>query len=215
MESENIYLIPEVLKKLYPNTKTFLNYTKDYELLFAIILSAQATDESVNKATAILFEKYKTLDSFIDAKYSDIYEIIKPVGLAKSKTNYLLDTAKIIKEKYGRTVPKDREKLCELKGVGYKTSGVFLGELYDYPYFPVDTHVMRVSTRLGLVKKGITPDECEKKLEKIYKEYHLIELHRQFILFGRNICLSRKPSCYKCPFYSFCKCDDKQEKSGV
>lgn len=212
MENKFKYLIPEILKEIYPKTKTFLNYSKDYELLFAIILSAQASDDSVNKATSILFKKYPTLDSFLDAKYIDVYGIIKPVGLAKSKTNYLLDTAKTLKEKYDGIVPKNRNELVSLNGVGYKTSGVFLGELYDYPYFPVDTHVLRVSTRLGIVKDDITPNECEKKLEKIYKCYHLIELHRQFILFGRNICLSRKPNCSSCPFASFCKFNQKNSK---
>lgn len=205
MENKDIKNIPIVLQVLFPNTKTFLKYNKDYELLFAIILSAQATDESVNKATEVLFKEYPTLNSFLEAKYNDVYKIIKPVGLSKNKTDFILKTARILVEKYNGVIPKNREELQTLPGVGFKTSGVFLGELYDEPYFPVDTHVLRVSTRLGLVKKDISPKDCELKLEKIYKGYHLIHLHRQFILFGRNICLSKNPRCLSCPFADFCK----------
>ncbi len=195
--------IKEVLEKEYPKTKTFLNYTKDYELLFAVILSAQATDKSVNEATAVLFQEFLSLDDYVYEKKERIYSIILRIGLAKSKTEYLLSTAKMLREEYHGNLPHDRKELMKLPGVGYKTSGVVLSELGIEDFFPVDTHVQRVSKRLGLIKKE-TPEETEKVLERIFHGSKYIVLHRQFILFGRNICKAANPSCMICPLKEIC-----------
>lgn len=204
MADNRIEEIAKVLQVLFPKTHTFLEYGKDYELLFAVILSAQATDVSVNKATAVLFRKFPSLDCYDEPHKGEIYSIIRPLGLAGSKSEYLVRTAAILRTKYNGQVPKDRNELMKLDGVGYKTSGVVLGELYDYPFFPVDTHVRRVATRLGLVKEGASIQEIEETLERLFCGYHLIHLHRQFILFGRNVCYSRNPDCLACPFADFC-----------
>lgn len=195
--------IKEVLRKEYPQTETFLHYTKDYELLFAVILSAQATDKSVNEATSLLFREFPSLDDYVLEKKERIYSIIKRIGLAKSKTEYILSTAKMLKEEYKGILPHERKELMKFPGVGYKTSGVVLAELGIQDFFPVDTHVQRVSKRLGLIKKE-TPEETEKVLERIFRGEKYIVLHRQFILFGRNICKAMNPSCETCPLKEQC-----------
>ena len=198
-------IVFDELEKLYPNTHCFLNYKEDYQLLFAVILSAQTTDIKVNAATSVLFERFKSLNDYTVDRIGEIESIIKPLGLAKSKSRYLVDTAETLIKKYDGIVPKDRDELMQLSGVGFKTSGVVLGELYNYPYIPVDTHVYRVTTRLGLVNSELTPSEVEIKLEKLYKEKSTIQLHRRFILFGRNICKAKTADCSNCPLRDVCK----------
>lgn len=198
-----VELVLSSFKKLYPHTECFLNYTKDYELLFAVILSAQATDKSVNKATDILFKSFKSLDDYVYEKRDKILECVKSVGLGKSKTDYILKSAYKLRDEFDYKIPKDRSVLTTFPGVGFKTSGVVLAELYNFPYIPVDTHVYRVSKRLGFIVNE-NPIECEKKLETLFKIDDRINLHRQLILFGREICDSRNPHCDICPFKEIC-----------
>ena len=205
MTTENLEGILKELERLYPVTECFLHYRKDYELLFAVMLSAQATDVSVNKATAILFRDYPTLESLASAAPEDIVPYIRSVGLSKTKSNHLVEAARILLSEYGGILPRDREKLMALPGVGFKTSGVVLAELYDFPYLPVDTHVKRVTARLGIVSESLSPEKTELALErKIHKE-HLIGIHRRFILLGRNLCLARGPKCDICPLRPYCR----------
>lgn len=203
------------LDALYPETHTFLNFEEDWQLLIAVILSAQATDTSVNQATRVLFAEYPTLKELSEAKKEDILPIIRPVGLGNSKADYILKTAKILLEEYGGEIPRDRKALENLPGVGFKTSGVVLAELYDYPYLPVDTHVYRVSHRLALVSSRIdTPDKTEKRLEELFKDSpHLIHRHRQLILLGRNLCTAQHPKCSSCPMLSICAYGTKVMKA--
>ena len=210
--SKKISFIATTLQELYPDTHTFLEYQKDYELLFATILSAQATDISVNEATSRLFKECPTLDDYTIDNQDLILSCIKKVGLGKVKCQYLIKTAKILKEEYHYVLPKDRKTLMSLPGVGFKTSGVVLAELYDEPYIPVDTHVYRVSHRLGIVNDKLSPEETEGALERLFKGYHMIHLHRQFILLGRNICLAKKEKCEICPFKDICKYNLKKKK---
>lgn len=203
--NENLEKIVDELKWRYPDTHCFLNYNKDYELLFAVILSAQATDKSVNEATEKLFVSYPRLEDYVPENQEGIYRCIRKVGLAKNKCGFLLKTAAILLSCYDGKVPKDRSSLMELPGVGYKTSGVVLAELYDEAYIPVDTHVYRVSHRLGIVKNDLSLEETETALEKKFRKFHSIEIHRQLILFGRNICKANRPECDVCPFVSFCR----------
>ena len=211
---ERVPFIRKELDSLYPETHTFLHYEKDYELLFATILSAQATDRSVNACTRVLFAEYPSLESFANAKEEDLLPLLRPVGLGKSKAHYLVSCAKVLLEKYNGRLPKDRETLVTLPGVGVKTSGVVLGELYDAPYLPVDTHVFRVSHRLGLVPDRVkTPEESEKRLEKLFLgEKSLIHRHRQLILLGRNYCMARNPHCSTCPLAPYCKYNQQNQK---
>ncbi len=208
---EKALYIQEVLESLYPHTETFLHFSNDYQLLFAIILSAQATDKSVNEATKRLFSLLPHLEDYKEENKTIILDSIKKVGLGKSKCEYILKTAKILLEKHEGKVPTERSVLMTLPGVGYKTSGVFLGEYYNIAYIPVDTHVYRVTHRLGIVKDDLTSDETEVALEKLYKDHSSIHLHRQFILFGRNICLAKSPQCKDCPLKEVCNYHRKQK----
>lgn len=199
-----IEIIHEELKKRYPHTESFLHYETDWQLLFAIILSAQATDKSVNEATSLLFLRYPILSDYTEENRSGIEECIRKVGLWKSKADYLIRTAMRLLTEFDGKVPHERKMIISLPGAAYKTSGVFLAEYYKEPYIPVDTHVQRVSLRLGLVKKGSTPEKTELTLEKLFGENADIETHHQLILFGRIICHSQNPECMICPFSSFC-----------
>lgn len=193
------------LCRLYPKTSCFLHFSKDYELLFAVILSAQATDKSVNEATSVLFKEFPKLEDYNPNNRAEIKSIIKSVGLANSKVEYLIKTAQILLEQYDGKVPQDRKKLMELSGVGFKTSGVVLGELFNEKLIPVDTHISRVTKRIGLVSSELSNDEIEVKLERLFSEDRSIDLHRKLILFGRNICKAQAPDCSSCPFTEICR----------
>ncbi len=198
-------LVYSELEKLYPTTTCFLNYSKDYELLLAVILSAQSTDKAVNQATKVLFAKFPTLESYQEDKKKEIIDCIKKVGLANNKAEFLIQASKKLLLDFGGKVPADRSELLKFKGVGIKTSAVVLGELYDQKYIPVDTHVHRVSQRLGLVKSGTDPEETEIILERLYKDKGDINFHRRLILFGREICMAKNPHCSACPLSAICK----------
>lgn len=192
--------LKEFLDDRFGGVDCFLHYEKDYELLIAVVMSAQATDKSVNAVTPILFSKYDSLVSLAKADVEDVVSIIKPVGLANAKGKNIVKLAKILLEEYGGEIPKNREELMKLPGVGYKTSGVVLGELYDFPYLPVDTHVERVSKWLKLVNNDLKPEQIETRLEKLFEGYDLINTHKQLILLGREILTSRNPKWDELPF---------------
>ncbi len=203
--------IEEILASLYPETACFLHHRNDFQLLIAVILSAQATDKSVNEVTEKLFSLYPTSKELSQADYEEVLKIVKRVGLGPSKTKNIIATSIIIENECQGQVPPEREKLLQLPGVGYKTSAVVLGELFNHPYIPVDTHVERVSKRLGLVPQSYDPKQAEIRLEKIYKNSKSIELHRRFILLGRNICTARNPKCESCPLSQICAYHKKQQ----
>ena len=204
-KQEKEHIIAEELQKRYPETKTFLHFSTDWQLLFAIILSAQATDISVNQATEILFLRLPELKDYNEENRETIHECIKKVGLGKSKTEYLIETAKELLNKYDGKVPTDRKRLMKLSGVGFKTSGVFLGEFYNIPFIPVDTHVYRVSHRLGLVPQTAnTPLKVEQQLMRYIPVQDIPDAHHWLLLHGRYICRSNRPLCGECPFDSFC-----------
>lgn len=193
------------LNKLIPDPKMQLNYTKDYELLLAVMLSAQTTDKRVNEVTSVLFKKYPTLDSLKKAKLDDLIEIIRPLGNYHKKAQYVLGIA----DRLDGSIPNDREFLESLPGVGRKTANVVLSTLFDEQYIAVDTHILRVSKRLGLANLKDGPLETEKKLEKKFKGYDFYRLHLQLLLFGRYTCTSSKPKCERCELFDMCKNKDK------
>lgn len=205
MKMNNQEYIYSSLKTLYPSIKTFLNYKKDYEFLFAVILSAQTTDIKVNEATDKLFKHLPSLELYNQENINIIINDIKSLGLYKAKSKNLVDCAEILINKYNGVVPNNRKQLMMLPGVGIKTSGVVLNELYGAKYFPVDTHINRVAKRIGIVKDNISPEEVEDELEKYFKGYDLFYLHHAFILLGRNICKARNYSCSSCPISKICK----------
>ncbi len=204
IKKEEISTVLNYLDELYPNAHCELNYNNDYELLIAIVLSAQTTDIRVNKVTKVLFKKYKTLEELSNAPLSDLENIIKEIGTFKKKSLFIKEIAtKLVQEQNG-LVPIDRNYLESLPGVGRKTINVFLSEFYNIPAIAVDTHVERVSKRLKFAKNSSTVQEVEKKLMKLIPKERWIKTHHQFIFFGRYHCKAIKPNCNNCKLHDLC-----------
>ncbi len=202
---KNVDRILDYFDELIPNPHCELVYHKDYELLIAVMLSAQTTDKRVNQVTSILFDRYPTLENLAKASISEIEKIIKPIGTFKRKAmNVQKISERLVKEQQGK-VPKDRNYLETLPGVGRKTTNVVLSELYQIPVMAVDTHVERVSKRLGLVKPQDSVLEIEKKLTKKIPKERIPSTHHQFILFGRYYCKAISPLCENCKLKDICK----------
>ena len=203
--------IVDYLNELIPNPKCELNYTKDYELLLATMLSAQTTDKRVNMVTSILFKKYNSLAKLRKAKIEDIIEIIRPIGTFNKKANNIIEIAKRL-ETVGDIVPNNREFLESLPGVGRKTANVVLSNIYNIECIAVDTHVHRVSIRLGIANKNDDVLKTEMKLTKKFKNYDLCRLHHQLVLFGRYYCKASNPSCDTCKLRDICKYKNSTKK---
>lgn len=196
--------ILEYLDELYPDAYCELKYSKDYELLIAIVLSAQTTDKRVNMVTPVLFKKYPDLKSLSEAPIEAIEEIIKPIGTFKKKSLFIKQIATALLKDTKGIVPNDREYLKTLSGVGPKTINVFLAEYYHVEAIAVDTHVSRVSKRLNLCKQSSTPSEIEKILMKKVPKERWIKTHHQLIFFGRYHCKAIKPNCTNCKLKDIC-----------
>ncbi|MCX4365125.1 MAG: endonuclease III [Bacilli bacterium] len=196
--------IIEVLDEIIPDPKCSLLYKKDYELLIAVMLSAQCTDERVNQVTPNLFTKYDIF-SLVEASQEDICNIIRPCGNMNKKSGYIKEIARRLVNEYGGIVPNNREFLESLPGVGRKTTNVLLSNLFAEQAFAVDTHVERVAKRLGLACQNDDVLEVEKKLCVFFQDESYLKLHHQLLLFGRHYCTSRNPKCENCPFKEICK----------
>jgi len=193
------------LDELFPNPKCELNFNKDYELLIAVVLSAQTTDKRVNSVTAILFDKYKTLEELSEAKIDDIATIIKPIGTFNKKSIFIKEIAQKLIENYSGKVPNDRKSLESLPGVGRKTTNVVLSVLFNVPAIAVDTHVSRVSKRLGISNKNDEVNVIETKLMKKFAKKNWSKRHHQLVLFGRYHCKALSPNCNNCKIRRICK----------
>lgn len=196
-------LIINEFDKHFNDPKCELEYTKDYELLLSVMLSAQTTDKSVNMVTRELYKKYDTLDKLDTLTLDEIDNYIRSIGLHKTKSKYFKEIVTKIKE-IGY-VPNDREFLESLSGVGRKTASVVLGKLFDIPSFAVDTHVYRVSKRLGITTMKDDVLKTEIKLKKYFDEDEWNKINSQMVLFGRYICTSKNPKCDKCHLKNICK----------
>lgn len=196
-------LIINEFDKHFNDPKCELEYTKDYELLLSVMLSAQTTDKSVNMVTRELYKKYDTLDKLDTLTLDEIDNYIRSIGLHKTKSKYFKEIVTKIKE-IGY-VPNDREFLESLSGVGRKTASVVLGILFDIPSFAVDTHVYRVSKRLGITTMKDDVLKTEIKLKKYFDEDEWNKTNSQMVLFGRYICTSKNPKCDKCHLKNICK----------
>ena len=194
----------DYLDELFPSAKCELFYSKDYELVIAVMLSAQTTDKSVNAVTPILFEKYPSLEALNKAPLEDIEETIKQIGLYKNKAKNLKGIVKDLIERFDGKVPSNKDELMTLPGVGNKTAGVIRAEAFNIPDLPVDTHILRISKRLKLAKKDDDPYEVEMKLKKIIPEERWIKSHHQLIHFGRYFCTARSPQCKNCKISDRC-----------
>lgn len=195
----------EYLDRLFPNPKCELNYNKDYELLIAVMLSAQTTDKRVNEVTNVLFEKYSSIKELNLASYQEILEIIRPLGSFHKKAKYVKEIVKSLYDNNYDIVPNDRQYLESLPGVGRKTANVFLSEIYKVPAIAVDTHVERVSKRLKLAYQNDTVQKVETKLMKKIPKDRWIKTHHQLVLFGRYHCKAIKPNCNNCQIKDLCK----------
>ena len=196
------------LDKMIPNPQCELNYNRDYELLIATVLSAQCTDKRVNDVTSVLFSNYD-IYGLAKAKKSDIENIIRSVGTSSRKSEYVIKIAQSLVNNYNGVVPNDRAYLESLPGVGRKTCNVVLSNLFNVPAIAVDTHVERVSKRLGFAKKLDNVLTVEKKLMKKIPMVLWSRTHHQLVLFGRYICKAKKPECDKCLFFDECKTRNK------
>ena len=193
------------LDYLYPNPKCELNYNKDYELLIATLLSAQTTDKRVNKVTEVLFKKYMSIKELCNAEVGDIENIIREIGTFRKKAIYVHEIAKRLYEDGYDFVPNDRNYIESLPGVGHKSANVFLANIYNEPAIAVDTHVSRVSKRLGLVNRNDSVLKIEKKLMKKVPIDRWSKTHHQLVLFGRYHCKAINPLCDNCLIKKYCK----------
>ena len=195
----------EYLDYLFPDPKCELIYETDYQLLIAVVLSAQSTDKRVNSVTPIIFSKYKTLEGLKNASLEDLEEIIRPVGSFRKKAQYVKGIATRLVDEFDGKVPVDREVLESFPGVGRKTVNVFLAEFYHYPAIAVDTHVERVSKRLKLAFLKDSVLDVERKLMKKVPKERWAKFHLQMVLFGRYYCKAVKPLCKDCPLKEYCR----------
>lgn len=208
-----VQIIEEYIDNLIPNPKCELNYTKDYELLIAVMLSAQTTDKRVNEVTKILFNKYKNLNEIKNANINDLKNILRPLGSFNKKAMYVKDIATIICDKYKGIMPRNRDNLESLPGVGRKTVNVVFGELDIEPQIAVDTHVERVSKRLYLAAEKDNVLDIEMKLRRKFKKETWSKRHKQLVLFGRYYCKAIKPECNNCNLKDICRYYRKKDNN--
>jgi endonuclease-3 len=196
------------LSEVMPDPRTELNYTNPFTLVVAVALSAQATDVGVNKATKALFEAADTPEKMLALGEDAVREHIKTIGLFRNKAKNVIAMSKILVEQFGGEVPRTREALQTLPGVGRKTANVVLNEAFGQPTIAVDTHIFRVGNRTKLAP-GKTPDEVEARLERITPDAYLKGAHHWLILHGRYVCKARKPECWRCAIADICRFKDK------
>ena len=203
----------ERLQSLNPHPVTELEHSTPFELLLAVILSAQATDKSVNIATRKLFPVANTPDQVLALGADGLTSYVKTIGLYPGKVKNILATCRLLIERHGGGVPANRQALEELPGVGRKTANVVLNSAFRLPTMPVDTHIFRVANRLGLAR-GDTPRAIEDGLLKAIPAQYLLNAHHWLLLHGRYVCKARKPACPLCPLVDLCACKDKTPPSA-
>ena len=208
MDKKKVATIFKRFKEQNPHPQTELVYASVFELLIAVILSAQATDVSVNKATVKLFAVANTPEAMLDLGLDGLKNYIKSIGLYNSKAQNILKTCEILVAQYNSQVPPRRDALESLPGVGRKTANVVLNTAFRHPVMAVDTHIFRVSRRIGL-SKGTTPLAVEHDLERVIPTEFLLDAHHWLILHGRYVCVARKPHCSTCLIQAFCGFPDK------
>ena len=188
-----------------PNAETELIYHNPFELLVAVILSAQCTDKRVNMTTPDLFKAFPTSERMAQATPEEVYEYIKSISYPNNKARHLVNMAKMLVAEYGGEVPEDYDALLSLPGVGRKTANVIASVVWNKPKMAVDTHVFRVSNRIGLTNNSKTPYETEQELTRNIPPQYIPVAHHWLILHGRYVCTSKKPKCGECGIASLCK----------
>lgn len=211
-KKERFEKIIEYFTEHRPVAETELVYVNPYELIVAVILSAQCTDKRVNQITPVFFERFPDIDRLAEGKAEEVYEFIKSCSYPNNKTKHLLGMAKMLKEDFNNEVPSDINELQKLPGVGRKTANVIASVIYNKPAMAVDTHVFRVSARLGLTTNAKNPLQAEKQLVKYIPENKIPLAHHWLILHGRYVCQARKPKCNECGLTAYCKYYLKHKK---
>ncbi len=202
---ERYNFVIDWFQKNMPQAETELHYRNPYELLVAVILSAQCTDKRVNMVTPAVYKKFPTAETLAKADFDDLEPLVRSVSFANNKTRHLIGMAKMLTEDYGGEVPDTMEELVKLPGVGRKTANVIISVVYQKPGMAVDTHVFRVSARIGLTTNAKTPLQAEQQLVANIPEKLLPIAHHWLILHGRYVCVARRPKCEICGIRSACK----------
>ena len=208
-KKERFKLFIEHFTKHQPNAETELHYSNPYELLVAVILSAQCTDKRVNIVTKDLFKRFPEADSLAEADVAEVFEYIRSISYPNNKSKHLVGMAKMLVKDFNNIVPSDVDDLQKMPGVGRKTANVIASVIYNIPVMAVDTHVFRVSARLGLTTNAKNPLEAEIQLVKHLPEEVINMSHHWLILHGRYVCQARKPKCNECQISFFCKSYEK------
>ena len=188
-----------------PNAETELLYDNPYQLLVAVILSAQCTDKRVNMTTPALFKQFPTAQKLSEADFDEVFSLIKSISYPSNKSKHLIGMAQMVVNDFGGEVPSTMDDLMKLPGVGRKTANVISSVVFNQPSMAVDTHVFRVAARLGLTINAKTPLQTEEQLVKFIPQKYLSVAHHWLILHGRYICVARNPKCLECPLNDFCK----------
>ncbi len=204
-KKERFEFVLDYFAKNQPIAETELHYNNAYELMVAVILSAQCTDKRVNVITPVFFEKFPTADFLALALQEEVFEIIRSCSYPNNKAKHLVGMAKMLTTDFNGIVPSDIDELQKLPGVGRKTANVIASVVFNKPALAVDTHVFRVAARLGLSTNAKNPLETEKQLVKYIPEEQIPIAHHWLILHGRYVCLARSPKCNECPLTKWCK----------
>ena len=211
MKKLDVLTVISKLESKYKGLNTALNYSNNFELLVAVILSAQCTDERVNKVTPALFSKYNTAEKMSKITLDELISYIKPCGYYNSKAKHIISASKKIVENFGGEVPSDFDSLLTLDGVGRKTADVMIAVAFSGDAIPVDTHVFRVSNRIGLANaKNVY--QTEMQLQKVIDKSKWSDMHHHILWHGRRVCKARKPDCENCDIIEFCKYYKKNKK---
>jgi endonuclease III len=215
MKKEQVRHILDTIADMFPDAHCELNHSNPFELTIAVLLSAQCTDEAVNKVTADLFQKYRTPEDYLQVPIEELEQDLRRIGLFRNKAKHIQSLCRIILDKYDGQIPEEHDQLVELPGVGRKTANVVVSTAFGVPAIAVDTHVERVSKRLGLAKAGDSVLEVEKKLMKQVPRDEWTATHHRLIFFGRYHCKAKNPSCLVCPLADVCKERKKGMKAPV
>ena len=202
--AQRVEAVIAALKEAYPNPVCALHYDKDYELMIAVRLSAQCTDERVNKVTPALFKAYPTLDAFAEADVAEIETMVHSCGFYRHKARDIVLSCQMVRDVYGGKVPDTMEALLKIPGVGRKTANLLLGDLYGKPAVVCDTHCIRITNKLGFTV-GKDPVKVEKQLWEILPPEETSDFCHRIVLHGRAVCDARKPACDRCTLAPFCK----------
>lgn len=203
------------LKELYPDALCSLQYEKDYELLFAVRLSAQCTDARVNLVTPALFARFPTLESFAQADVEEVGTYVHSTGFWRAKARDLVASAQMLLERYGGLVPGRMEDLLQLPGVGRKTANLILGDIYGTDGYVCDTHCIRITGRLGITDGSKDPLKVERQLRAAIPASEASDFCHRMVLHGRALCMARKPQCGQCPLQGLCDYGKEQEKENA